>query len=68
MNNLILVAPLLVVAIVCMLAILPPRIEPLTQEEMRESAEYHNRLARKNVYLGSHSGRRLWDGSGEEAL
>ena len=68
LNNLFLAVPLLVAALVWLLASLPPRIEPFSKEELADSAEYHNRLARKNAYLGVSSGRRLWNGSGEEAL
>ena len=67
LNNLILLVPITLVGLIWALAILPPRLSPLTKEEMVESASYYNRLERKNAYVGACSGRRLWDGSGEGA-
>jgi hypothetical protein len=66
LNNLILLIPVALVGLIWALAILPPRLSPLTREEMTESAHYYSRLERKNAYVGVCSGRRLWDGSGEE--
>ena len=53
-NALILAIPLLVILTVFVLGSLPPRLESLSPEDMRDSAEYHTRMNRKGVYTQPH--------------
>lgn len=49
-NTLVLVIPLLVVLGAFVLGSLPPRLEPLSPEDLRNSGEYHARMNRRGVY------------------
>ena len=49
LNILIVSIPLIGMLVVVVLASLPPRIKPLSREEMRETADWQRRLARKGV-------------------
>ena len=53
-NALILSIPVLVILTVFVLGILPPRLEPLSLEDLRSSGEYHTRMNRRGVYTQPH--------------
>lgn len=48
-NSLIVAVPLIVMVAVVILSNLPPRIKPLSPEEMRDTADWLNRLNRRGV-------------------
>jgi hypothetical protein len=50
LNVLVVAIPSIMMLVVVALASLPPRIKPLSPDELKDTAEYHNRLNRNGVF------------------